>query len=105
MSGPIEVSEGATATLLITGARQLALVASGAGAVLGFVRERDLTGLADWVQGDGFTAFAIAAVGIGTFAYGQFRTWRNKLQTVILARAAPDSVAIVTGETDRPVLS
>lgn len=95
MTAPIEVNDGTAATLLITGVRQLALIASGGMTMLAYARDRDLAGLADWVQGDTFATFAIAAAGVGTFAYGQYRTWRNKRQTIKLAHAAPDRIAIV----------
>ena len=92
---PIVVNPSATSDMITTAIRQLALVFGGFVTIAGFFHGHSLRAVVTWATSDDFGPFLTAILTVFAFAWGQFRTWRNKRRMVTAANAAPDSVAVV----------
>lgn len=99
---PIVVDPNVLGASVAMGIRQIALVGGGAAAVWGSYSSHDWTGLFAYLASDGMGAALVALATIGVFAYGQVRMWRDKLDTLYMARKVDDSVAVVKGEGTTP---
>lgn len=98
---PIVVSPSAMQAALVAGLRTLTVLAGGATAIAGLVGKRDLAGLIAYVQSSSFLTVLGAASAAVSFAYGVWKTYSRKKDTVTLARMVPDAVAQVKGETSK----
>lgn len=92
---PIVVNPSATADMITTGLRQVALMVGGGVALIGLVRGHDLRAIAAWATSDDFGPFLSAALTIGVFVYGQARVLWNKRKTLTMANRVPDNIAVV----------
>lgn len=92
---PIVVEPSAKGAMVLTGLRQLALIIGGAVSIIGMAKGRDLQGIVEYVQSDTFATVFATILTTGTVIYGQARELTKKAQAVIMAEAAPDSVAVV----------
>lgn len=99
---PIVVNPSATADMITTAIRQIALMAGGGVALIGLVKGHNLRAIAAWATSDDFGPFLSASLTIFAFVWGQVRTLRNKRKQITLANRVPDSVAVVLAP--RPLL-
>lgn len=84
--------------------RQVTLVLGGVAAVLGFVSTHDLAGLVAYLQSEQFVPIFVALSGAASLAWGQVKAHRDRVRLVTIAKAAPDSVAVVTEPTPPPAV-
>lgn len=101
---PIVVDPSVTGGLLATGIRQIALVAGGFAAALGFAGNHDWVGFWGYLASDGFTTAMVALLTIGVFVYGQWKGWKEAIEKIYIARRVRNNVAVVKGETDHTPL-
>lgn len=99
---PIVVNPSALPAQLAAGLRVATILVGGATAIIGFLGARDLVGLVAYIRSDDFVPVAGAAVAAASFAYGQWKTRRERAKLVTAAHAAPDSVAIVAPAKPAP---
>lgn len=64
-------------------------------AVLGFLKNRDIAGLVNFVKSSDLIQVATTAIGLGLVIYGNLKTRWRKQQLIVAAAAAPDSVAYI----------
>lgn len=95
---PIVVDPSPVTSQVYTGLRDIAILLSGCTALLGFVSKHDLAGAIGWLQSNAAIPFVATCIAIGTFAFRQWKARQDKAEKVVLAQAAPNSVAVVTGE-------
>jgi hypothetical protein len=75
--------------------RVLGVLFTGAIALIGFLKTKDLAGLIAYVKSSDLLAAGSTALSLGILAYGMFRTWLNKRKLVTATAAAPNSVGRV----------
>lgn len=92
---PIVVEQSPVAGMIVTGARQVALVLGGASTAVAAYRQGGVGEVINWISGDDFATFTAATAAIAAFGYGQYKELRRRMVTVKLANAAPDDVAVV----------
>jgi len=65
-------------------------------ALIALLKAKDFAGIVEFLRGNQGAALIAAAVGLGTLAYGLFKTGKRGAQLVTTADAAPNAVAKVT---------
>jgi len=99
---PVVVNPSAVPAVAGTLIRDLVVILAAIPIVVRLIGARDLRGLLDWMQSsDGALVVTIVAPLIAS-GWRAWRAKRKKAELVTVARAAPDSVAIVTAPTPPP---
>lgn len=96
---PIEVNPGNTVALLALILRYLGTAGSFLVAVIGFIGQRDLAGLFQFLQGETILPALAALATLAFMAWGAVRLVLNKRKLVVAADAAPNTVAVVVKPT------
>lgn len=102
---PIVVEQSPVASMIVTGARQVALVVGGASTAVAAYRQGGVGEVINWISGDNFATFTAAAAAVAAFGYGQYKELRRRMVTVKLAQAVPDAVAVVVRRSFRERLA
>lgn len=91
----LEVDAGKVKAMAITAALAFAGLVSGTTTVLGFIRSRDLAGLADWFQSEPAIPYFAALATAITVGASLLRTFRRKALEIYLAYHVKDRIAVV----------
>lgn len=92
---PIIVNASPVLNQVNTALRDIALVAAAVPAVTALIGKHDMLGLINWAASSEAAPVVSIIVTAGVLAWRQIHTRRAKAEKVVLAKAAPDSVAIV----------
>lgn len=96
----IEVSPNAvTIDQLAAAGRSAALVIGALGSILGLLKAHDLVGLIAWLQTSEAATAGSAALAVGAFAWGQWKTRHRakQVKSVAASPAVPAEVAKLRG--------
>jgi hypothetical protein len=102
---PIIVNPSPVGAQAISAVRVVVMILAASTAIMGFVGTRDLVGLILYLQSDAFLPVLASLIGIGTFIWSQLKTRNQRATEVVLAEAAPNSVAQVQTQSTPPTPS
>lgn len=96
LTTPIEVRANTGIIDLLTAAgRYLVVIASTIPLLMTVLGTKDIVSIIAFFQGEDGAKLLAAVIGLGTFAYGLYKTRKRGAQAVVLADAAPNAVAKV----------
>lgn len=98
---PVMVTAGAIQNTIYAALRILSVLVGGFLAVVGFISQRDLSGLIAYVQSSEFTSVAGAIAAVLSFGYGLWSTYWHKRALETVANTVPDSVATVVSKKSK----
>lgn len=93
---PIQVSASSAQSAVMAALRVLITLLTGFGALAGLMKKADLEGIYAFFQGEQGFAFISAGIAVVTFGTSLWITIRKHRKLVVVAEAAPNSVAKVT---------